>query len=134
MPWNNGYHRTGRLSGFGSIFVGLCRTESRPHAAVRTRDHQPLLYGFVSGYSSGATVEVREKVMSTLATPLRRAVTYTVRVNVEPALGGRNRLTTAFRFFLALPHLLLVGGPIAGVVSWTLGAPGRDQYQGGFGG
>ena len=36
-----------------------------------------------------------------------------VRVEVEPALTARNRLTTAFRPILALPHLLLVGGPIA---------------------
>lgn len=72
--------------------------------------------------------------MSTLATPLFPVAAHPVRLDVKPALEGRNRLTTAFRLFLALPHLLLVGGPIAGVVSWTWGAPGRDQYQGGFGG
>jgi hypothetical protein len=38
---------------------------------------------------------------------------YPVSVHVQPMLGNRNRLTTAFRFFLALPHLILVGGPIA---------------------
>jgi hypothetical protein len=36
-----------------------------------------------------------------------------VTVQVLPATEGRNRLTTAFRFFLAIPHLLLVGGPTA---------------------
>jgi hypothetical protein len=35
---------------------------------------------------------------------------YPVSVSVEPALARRNRLTTAFRLFLAIPHLLLVGG------------------------
>jgi hypothetical protein len=36
-----------------------------------------------------------------------------VDIHVEPDRGERNRLTTGFRFFLAFPHLLLVGGPIA---------------------
>jgi hypothetical protein len=35
---------------------------------------------------------------------------YPVQVNVEPALTNRHRLTTAFRLFLAIPHLILVGG------------------------
>ncbi|MGB7218259.1 MAG: DUF4389 domain-containing protein [Vicinamibacterales bacterium] len=56
---------------------------------------------------------------------------YPVSVTVEPALANRNRLTTAFRLILAIPHLILVGsvtsgeggllGPVAGflaVVSW----------------
>jgi hypothetical protein len=46
-----------------------------------------------------------------------RAVDYPVGINLQPAIGDRNRLTTAFRFFLALPHILLVGGPAA-VASW----------------
>ncbi len=36
-------------------------------------------------------------------------MSYVVSVRVEPASGDRNRLTTAFRLFLAIPHLLLVG-------------------------
>jgi hypothetical protein len=36
---------------------------------------------------------------------------YPVTVQVTPATEDRNRLTTAFRFFLALPHIILVGGP-----------------------
>lgn len=44
-------------------------------------------------------------------------MTYPVTVNVRPAMEGRNRLTTAFRFFLAIPHLILVGGPIAVITS-----------------
>jgi hypothetical protein len=36
-----------------------------------------------------------------------------VDVSVVPALTDRNRLTSAFRVILALPHLILVGGPVA---------------------
>lgn len=35
---------------------------------------------------------------------------YPVSVTVEPTLTNRNRLTTAFRLILAIPHLILVGG------------------------
>ena len=35
---------------------------------------------------------------------------YPVSVTAEPALTNRNRLTTAFRLILAIPHLILVGG------------------------
>lgn len=35
---------------------------------------------------------------------------YPVSVSVEPALTNRQRLTTAFRLILAIPHLILVGG------------------------
>ena len=35
---------------------------------------------------------------------------YPVTLSVEPALTNRNRLTTAFRLILAIPHILLVGG------------------------
>jgi hypothetical protein len=38
---------------------------------------------------------------------------YPVAVQVLPATGDRNRLTTAFRFILGIPHLILVGGPFA---------------------
>lgn len=40
-------------------------------------------------------------------------VPHPVHVDVEPARTNRNRLTVAFRPILALPHLLLVGGPAA---------------------
>jgi len=36
---------------------------------------------------------------------------YPVEYDVEPQLTDRNRLTVAFRIILAIPHLLLVGGP-----------------------
>jgi hypothetical protein len=35
---------------------------------------------------------------------------YPVSVEVSPLVTGRNRLTTAFRLLLAIPHLVLVGG------------------------
>jgi hypothetical protein len=35
---------------------------------------------------------------------------YAVSVSVEPLRTNRNRLTTAFRLILAIPHLILVGG------------------------
>jgi hypothetical protein len=35
---------------------------------------------------------------------------YPVSVSVEPSFANRNRLTTAFRLILAIPHLILVGG------------------------
>jgi hypothetical protein len=41
---------------------------------------------------------------------------YPVTYDVEPQLTNRNRLTVAFRLILAIPHLLLVGGP-AGIGS-----------------
>jgi hypothetical protein len=57
--------------------------------------------------------------MNTLATRMPDAAAHPVDVHVEPALGPRNRLTSAFRIILAIPHLLLVGGPIAATPSWT---------------
>lgn len=47
---------------------------------------------------------------------------YPVAVSVEPRLTGRNRLTTAFRLILAIPHLILVGG-----VGVDFGACGRSS-------
>ncbi len=35
---------------------------------------------------------------------------YPVSIAVQPLLTNRNRLTTAFRLILAIPHLILVGG------------------------
>lgn len=58
-----------------------------------------------------------------------------VDVSVSPALAHRNRLTTAFRPILAIPHLLLVGGPVAlalSVLSRTNDAP-RMEWGAGTG-
>jgi hypothetical protein len=72
--------------------------------------------------------------MSTLATSLSHAATYPVDVHVEPALDGRNRLTAAFRLILALPHLALVGGPVAAGLTWTWRAESGARYDSGTGG
>ncbi|HKW49973.1 MAG TPA: DUF4389 domain-containing protein [Gemmatimonadaceae bacterium] len=69
--------------------------------------------------------------MSTIATGLGET-SEPAQVHVEPAIDGRNRLTTAFRIILAIPHLLLVGGPIAGIMTWTSGdMNGRTDWGGG---
>ena len=47
-------------------------------------------------------------------------------LSVEPALTERNRLTTAFRVILAIPHLILVGGPAALALS-LLFPPDTDR-------
>src|SRR5499427_4520142 len=39
---------------------------------------------------------------------------YPVTVTVQPAIKNRDRLTTFFRFFLAIPHIILVGGAALG--------------------
>jgi len=48
-----------------------------------------------------------------------------MRVEVEPALGARNRLTSAFRLLLAIPHLIIVGGPLAVGFSWSSASDSR---------
>ena len=58
--------------------------------------------------------------MSTLVTGLGDTAD-AVQLHVEAAIEDRNRLTTAFRIILAIPHLILVGGPIAGAMTWTSG-------------
>jgi len=58
---------------------------------------------------------------------------YPIAVHVRPATENRNRLTTAFRFFLALPHIVLVGAPYATVacISWSSDRHGWDVGGGG---
>jgi len=49
----------------------------------------------------------------------RPEANYPVQLDVEPAITGRDRLSTAFRLILAIPHLILVGGPVAGAFTWS---------------
>ena len=56
-----------------------------------------------------------------------------VDVDVSPALTQRNRLTCAFRVILAIPHILLVGGPIAFVGSYVWGADDHARVEWGAG-
>jgi hypothetical protein len=72
--------------------------------------------------------------MNTPEAALPTAAEHPVDITIAPMLDDRNRLTTAFRIILAIPHLLLVGGPIA--IAWTWGwtsEPGLN-YQYGAGG
>jgi hypothetical protein len=74
--------------------------------------------------------------MSTAAYPAehQESSTHPVDVRIEPALDDRNRLTTGFRFILAVPHLLLVGGPVGLTLTWGWGGDGmRPELAGGAG-
>jgi hypothetical protein len=57
--------------------------------------------------------------MSTAAIRVRHDAMHPVRVDVAPSTDQRDRLTVAFRPILAIPHLLLVGGPL-GLVGWAV--------------
>ena len=63
--------------------------------------------------------------MNAHAIAMPREEAHPVGIHVEPALDGRNRLTTAFRLILAIPHLILVGGPLAIAFVWGASG-GRD--------
>lgn len=71
--------------------------------------------------------------MGTSAISAKPTALHPVRLHVTPALAERDRITTAFRLFLAIPHLLLVGGPIAAFLSWSSrnGEVGRSWSAGG---
>ena len=56
-----------------------------------------------------------------------------VDVDVTPALTDRNRLTCAFRVILAIPHILLVGGPIAFAGSLIVGSEDHSRIEWGAG-
>ncbi len=72
--------------------------------------------------------------MNTIATRLDHVRAEPLRIHIEPATEHRNRLTTAFRILLAIPHLILVGGPIAATLSWTWTAESGMRYEWGAGG
>lgn len=54
--------------------------------------------------------------------PAGQTAGYGAGIEIQPMTEARNRLTTAFRFFLAIPHLLLVGGPgaVGGWIGWRM--------------
>lgn len=58
---------------------------------------------------------------------------YPVSLTVAPALTDRNRLTTAFRLILAIPHLILVGGGGLGFANAGRGNHGGLSVGGGGG-
>jgi hypothetical protein len=57
--------------------------------------------------------------MHTIAHTLHAVTDHPVRIDVAPVSEPRNRLTVAFRPLLALPHLLLIGCPIAVALGWS---------------
>ena len=70
----------------------------------------------------------------THAISIPSAQAHPVRIHVEPALEGRNRLTTAFRIILAIPHLILVGGPLALAFVWSTSGGSDRSYDASAGG
>lgn len=58
---------------------------------------------------------------------------YPVNITIEPALKNRDRVTTAFRIILAIPHLILVGGAALGVsAGMRTGSTGSFGGEGGL--
>ncbi len=55
-------------------------------------------------------------------------------LHVEEAVAARDRLTVAFRILLAIPHLILVGGPMAATLSWSWSSREGLTYEWGAGG
>jgi hypothetical protein len=68
--------------------------------------------------------------------PFLSPAAYPVLLEIEPCLENRNRLTVAFRIILAIPHLLLVGGPGIGFVfgSWGVARGGSGIFNAGSAG
>jgi hypothetical protein len=67
-------------------------------------------------------------MMDTIHEGMEETPVYPVGIALPAATEERNRLTVAFRFFLALPHVLLVGGPVMAIScggwnddGWALG-------------
>jgi len=69
-----------------------------------------------------------EVFVNTVYLPTHVEAEYPVQVHVVPALENRNRLTVAFRPILAIPHLLLVGGPVAAGLWWTTASDGNNKW------
>ena len=59
---------------------------------------------------------------------------YPVTYDVETQPVRRNRLTTAFRIILAIPHLIVVGGPGIFGGGWPAGTADGDGSRNGSGG
>ena len=65
--------------------------------------------------------------MTTSYSPsLTSHITHPVDVTAQPQRHHRNRLTCAFRPILAIPHLILVGGPLMLAITWQ----GQRQSEG----
>jgi hypothetical protein len=71
--------------------------------------------------------------MGSHAIPLKTTAPYPVHLRVAPRLDDRNRLTVGFRWILAIPHLLIVGAPIAVALTWSRTPEGATDYTWGAG-
>lgn len=71
--------------------------------------------------------------MGSHAIPLKTTAPYPVHLRVLPQLKARNRLTSGFRWILAIPHLLIVGAPIAFALTWSRAPEGATDYTWGAG-
>src|SRR5262245_9056335 len=60
---------------------------------------------------------------------MANGVAYPVNVGIQPLLTNRDRITTLFRFILAIPHLILVGGAALGA-----SAGSQTGHSGSWGG
>jgi hypothetical protein len=74
--------------------------------------------------------------MNTIAHDLPLLTPHPVDIRLDEPAAERNRLTVAFRPLLALPHLLMVGAPIALAAGWTWRseAGGSPEWSVGGGG
>lgn len=66
-------------------------------------------------------------------TQQQAAADYPVKLHVERATGERNKTTIGFRWILAIPHLILVGGPGFVGAGFIFGIA-NDQWWTGWGG
>lgn len=68
---------------------------------------------------------------------------YPIRLHGEGAIEGRNRLTTFFRYIMAIPHLLIVGVlgyvmSVVGFIAWLIALftgsvpPGLHNFMAGY--
>lgn len=67
--------------------------------------------------------------MTTVASAMHSAAGYPVGIRIDAAIEPRNRLTAAFRLLLAIPHVIIVGGPVAAACSWEW----QDRARSGLG-
>lgn len=65
----------------------------------------------------------------TAGRPYADATDHPVSVHVTPVTEGRSRLSVAFRLLLAIPHLILVSGPLAGALAWGIGSESGEGFE-----
>lgn len=67
--------------------------------------------------------------MTSFVAPLEHHAAHPVRVHIESALTQRDRLSVAFRAILAIPHILLVGLPVAATWTWSETSDGVTHHD-----